>query len=139
MTLSLKNLKEYSPILARYAVALVFLLIGLDQLLKPDFWVSYFPTNLPFNIAVENAVFYNGIFDLAIGILLFIGLLTRIVSLVAALHLIIVMYYIGYNDISFRDAGIFLASISTLFHGPDKFCLDKKIFKSKLSIAPSQS
>ena len=125
-----EKIKPYSPILVRYGIGLVFLLMGLDQLIHADWWTSYFPTNLPFNIPVVSAVFYNGIFDLSIGILLIVGFLTRVISIVASLHLVSIIYYLGYNDISIRDIGILLATISIFAHGPDQLCLDKKIFKS---------
>ena len=126
-----EKIKPYSPILVRYGIGLVFLLMGLDQLIHADWWTSYFPTNLPFNIPVTSAVFYNGIFDTAIGALLIIGFLTRIISLIASLHLISVIYFLGYNDISIRDIGLLLAALSVLANGSDNLCLDKKIFRKE--------
>lgn len=124
-----EKIKPYSPILVRYGIGLVFLLMGLDQLIHSDYWTSYFPTNLPFNIPVASAVFYNGIFDTAIGVLLIIGFLTRVISIVASLHLISIIYYLGYNDISIRDIGLLLATLSIFFYGSDSLTIDKKIWK----------
>jgi|SRR3989344_387551 len=121
--------RVYAPMLVRYATGLVFLLIGLDQLTKPDLWASYFPTSLPFGMSVANAVFYNGIFDTLIGILLIVGLLTRLFAAIAALHLIGVIYTLGYNDIAIRDIGIFLAALSVFFYGSDAWSIDRKIWK----------
>lgn len=124
------KLKEYGPSLVRYAVGLVFLLIGIDQFIHPLTWAGYFPSSLPFGLTAAKAVFLNGIFDTAIGILLIIGLFTRIVAAIAALHLIGVIYTIGYNEIAIRDLGILIAALSIFFNGADKCCLDRIIRKS---------
>ena len=70
-------------------------------------------------------------FNTIIGAMLLLGMLTRIASTLAALHLIAVIVTIGYNDISIRDFGLLLATISVLLHGSDNWCLDNKIFKKK--------
>lgn len=121
------SLHKYAPLLTRYAVSLVFLLIGLDQLIKPELWASYFPQTLPFGITVAQAVMANGIGDVLIGLVLAIGLFTRIVASLAVLHLIGVMLFLGYNDITIRDAGITLAALSTAFYGSDAWSLDAKL------------
>src|SRR3989344_5102498 len=118
--------KLYAPSVVRLCVGVVFFLIGLDQLLKPTLWASYFPQTLPFGISVAQAVLANGIFDIVIGTLLLIGLLTRIASAIGVLHLIGVIYTLSYNDISIRDIGILLGALSVFLHGPDKLSLDKK-------------
>lgn len=120
------NLKEYAPQLTRYAVAIVFLLLGIDQLLHPALWQAYFPDTIPFGITVAKAIFFNGLFDTTIGILLLLGLFTRIVSAIAVIHIIGVIFTLGYNDITIRDIGILLAALATFFHGPDKWCFYPK-------------
>ena len=123
----LENLKPYAPKAVRYAVGLTFFLIGLDQLLKPSLWASYFPQALPFSIEVAQAVLLNGLFDILIGVLLLVGFLTRIASAFATIHLAGVIFVLGYNDIAIRDIGILIAALAVFFHGPDNWCLDSRL------------
>ncbi|MEK6824274.1 MAG: DoxX family membrane protein, partial [Nanoarchaeota archaeon] len=109
------------------AIGITFFLIGLDQLLKPSLWASYFPQALPFSIQVAQAVLLNGLFDMFIGALLLAGLLTRIASAFATIHLVGVIFILGYNDISIRDIGLALAALSIFFHGSDNWCLDSRL------------
>ena len=123
----LEKYKEYAPIVVRYGIGIVFLLIGLDQAFKPESWTSWLPSfasNLP--ISGETFFFLTGIFNTIVGVLLLIGLFTRIAAFLAALHLVGVMMTIGYNDVFIRDLGLFLMAISVLFFGADKFCLDNR-------------
>ena len=126
--------KEYAPILVRYGVSIVFLLFGIDQILNPQNWFSWTPRlaeTLYSN--VDTFWFVNGIFDLAVGVLLILGLFTRVISVLAIFHLVGVIFSLGYNDISIRDFGLLLAAISILLHGADKLCLHRKIFRKKFS------
>ncbi len=121
--------KPYAPALIRYGVGIVFFLFGFDQLRRPEAWIAYFPTALPFGLNVSQAVFYNGIFDLVIGALLILGILVRLVALIGALHLIGVMWTLGYSDIAIRDFGLFLGCLSVLLYGADRLSLSRKIWK----------
>lgn len=128
--MTLDNLKQYSPIAVRYGVGLAFFLIGIDQLIRPDAWINYFPAWITAFTTISKFVTINGVFDAVIGAFLLIGLLTRLVSAVAILHLVSVIYTIGYNDVAIRDLSILLAAIAIFMHGPDDWSLDKKIWKS---------
>ena len=127
----LKNLKKYSPITVRYGIGLVFLLLGIDQLTRPEAWLAYFPEFLS-NFAFEEAsfFFFNGIFDTAVGALLLIGFFTRTIAFLAVLHMIGVISVVRYNDIGIRDFGILLGTFSVLLHGKDGWCLDIKMLFS---------
>ncbi|MBS3071676.1 DoxX family membrane protein [Candidatus Pacearchaeota archaeon] len=122
--------KDYAPIAVRYGVGIVFFLFGLSQLTRPEAWIAYFPTDLPFGLVVNQAIMFNGIFDLILGALLLLGLFTRLFAALAALHLIGVMSVLGYNDIAIRDFGLFLGSLSILFNGADKWSLDRVLRKN---------
>ncbi len=126
--MSIKFNKDYAPVFVRWGAGIVFFLFGISQLINPENWLAWFPT-LNF-IEPLTLIFVNGIVDLIIGFLLLIGLLTRIIAFLAVLHLVGVIFTLGYNDIAIRDFGLLLASLSVLFHGPDKLCLDKRFRKS---------
>lgn len=121
--MNLNQLKSYAPQLTRYAIALVFLLLGIDQILHPALWQAYFPDTIPFGITVAKAIFFNGLFDIVIGLLLLLGLFTRIAAALAALHIVGVIFTLGYNDITVRDLGILVAALAVFLHGADRWCL----------------
>ena len=125
------KLASYAPALVRYGVALVFILLGVSQLVDPMDWYALFPDQVLLSgLSIHQTVLFNGSFDILIGALLLVGLFTRVVTAIATLHMLIVIVVIGtdYYTIAVRDAGVLLASLSSFLRGPDKLCLDKKIF-----------
>ncbi len=128
--MKLDKLKRYAPIAVRYGIGLVFLLFGISQLTNPGAWFSYFPDWLVQN-SIEQTVLMNGIFDLIIGLLLLLGLFTRIAGAIGVLHLAGVIYVVGWSDIGIRDFGLLLGALSVFLYGQDDFCLDNLIFRKK--------
>ena len=119
--------REYSPIILRIGLSLVFLWFGLTNIFNGKVLINYLPSfaySLP--IGPLTILLINGIFEVFFGFLLIAGLFTRITSLILTLHLLMIVSFLGYNDIAVRDFGLALATLSIFFHGPDKWCLDKK-------------
>ena len=126
-----KNHKHYGQILVRIVIALVFLWFGLNQLIDSQSWIGFLPGwayNLP--VSATQFVIINGILETVLGALLFLGLFTRLVSLILGLHLLGIALSVGYNDVGIRDLGLSLVTLSILFTGPDNKCLDNKIKES---------
>ena len=82
---------------------------------------------------MKSIMLLNGIFEVVFGTLLVIGLFTRIVAFLFFLHTLVIMFSLGYNDISIRDFGLALASLSVYLYGGDKWCLDRKLKKKWFS------
>ncbi len=128
----LEKYKKYAPAVVRYGVGIVFLLFGIDQLFKPQKWIAFTPTFAQsLYVNVNTFWLINGMFDAIIGILLIIGLFTKIVAFFASVHLIGVIVILGYNDIAIRDFGLLLASIAVFLNGTDLWCLDFKLWKNR--------
>jgi len=123
----IKN-QKYSITITRIGLALVLLWFGIDELLNPEKWFSYIPSWLPsiipFNI--ESFIILNGLVEIIIGILLLIGLYTRIIAFFAALHLLSITIAVGYNDIGIRDFGLLAMAISLVFSGAGFLSLDNR-------------
>ena len=123
----IKN-KDYSVAIIRIGLALVLLWFGIDEILNPENWFGYFPNSLtallPFSL--ETFFIINGIFEIIVGILLFVGFKTRIIAFIAALHLLSITIAIGYNDIGVRDLGLTLMAVSLIFSGAGVLSLDNK-------------
>ena len=58
--------KSYAPIVVRGGIGLVFLLLGIDMILRPDYWAGYMPSFL----SQDPLQFFlmNGILDVVIGL-----------------------------------------------------------------------
>ncbi|MDO8563823.1 MAG: DoxX family protein [Nanoarchaeota archaeon] len=126
----MSNLRKYAPITVRIGISLVFLWFGFQQLFHPSDWTTWLPSfvsNLPFSEI--NLIIFNGLFESIFGLFLILGIYTRLSSALLSLHLIGIIFSIGYNEIAIRDFGLLMALISIFFNGADEWCLDRKLNK----------
>lgn len=127
------KMQKWSPVVLRVGLGLVMLWFSLQQLTSPDGWVSYLPEwtkMLP--ISQMTFVLLNGWFEITFGILLIKGFYTRIVSLALGLHMLGIVFSVGYNPTGVRDFGIAIGLISIFLNGPSAWSLDE-YFKKKES------
>ena len=127
--MNIKKFSNYSPNILRIGVSLVFLWFGINQVLDPNYFTSYLPDFILNFSNPVNFVIFNGIFEVIFGILLLLGLFTRLVSIILTLHLFGVIFSLGYNEISVRDFGLMISSFVVFLNGKDSWCLDRKLFK----------
>lgn len=122
--------RDYAPIAVRFGVGLVFLLLGIDQFIHTAEWTGYLPewfiNLLPAWHTPEQFMIINGILDCTIGLLILIGIYTRIVAMFAVLHLFGVIISLGYNDVAIRDIGIMFATLAIALYGMDRWCLERR-------------
>ena len=118
-----EKLKEYGDPVLRIGLALVFLWFSISQLIAPENWIGYLPNFLSSNPTMF--VYMNASFELVFGILLILGIFTRTAALLLGLHLIGIIFSLGYNEVAVRDFGLMMASFAVALNGPDKFCLRK--------------
>jgi len=126
------NNKFYATVVIRISLALVLLWFGIDQILNPGNWFGYIPLSIssiiPFNLGT--LILLNGIIEIIMGVLLLIGLYTRIIAFIAALHLLSITIAVGYNEIGVRDFGLTMMAISLIFSGAGVLSLDDKKLKN---------
>ncbi len=123
------NVKEYSPILIRISISLLFLWFGATQIFNPEYLAGYLPDFILASDYANNFLLLNGVFEVVFGLLLLIGLFTKIASLILALHLLGISFSLGYNDIAVRDFILSLVAFSIFLNGKDKLCLDKILLR----------
>ncbi len=124
--------KDYSTLILRISLALVFLYFGFSQALTPDNWTGYLPGFMTNTIITPtNIVVMNGIMEIVLGIFLAIGLFTKFASLLLGLHLIGIAATIGFNPLGVRDFGLAAATLSLFFSGAGKWSIDNKNAKQE--------
>lgn len=119
-------MRPYSQVLLRVGISLVIIWFGLQQFTNAPMWTGYLPEwtgSLP--ISAITFVHLNAWFEITFGSLLLIGLYTRIVSILIALHLVGITYTVGYNPVGVRDFGLCVALFSIFLYGPSGLSLDK--------------
>jgi len=125
--MKISNWKSYGTPVARIGIALVFLIFGIDQFIRPGAWFSYIPSGvLNYGITEGSFILFNGLFDTLIGLFLLIGFFTRTASILAVLHLAGIIISMGYNDIAVRDFGLLIVALSVFLNGADKLCFDRR-------------
>lgn len=128
--LNISGLSKYSPLLLRIGIAFVFFWFGISQLLSPLQWTGLLPAftySLP--VSQTTIIYLNGAFEVLFATLLLLGLYTRVASFLLGLHLLMISYNLGYGPTAIRDLALAIATFSIFLHGPDDFCLDRRMEK----------
>ncbi|MGV8141380.1 MAG: hypothetical protein ACP5OA_04745, partial [Candidatus Woesearchaeota archaeon] len=68
----------------------------------------------------------NVLFEIILGVMLLLGVFTRISALLLGLHLVMISISLGYGATAIRDWGLSIATLSIAMHGWDRLCLMKK-------------
>lgn len=139
MKIQLQKLGLYAPALNRIGMSIVFLWFGVNQLIHPEFFIVWLPAEVQYiPIKPETFVFLNGGFEVIFGVQLFLGVFTRISSLLLGLHLAGITYTIGLSEVGIRDFGLTLATLTIFLTPIDRLTIDyllkKKAIKPELAL-----
>lgn len=99
----------------RWGLGITFIWIGIDIFRNPQNWIGFLPNQVPFDIAREGALRAGGFFDVAIGILLIVRFMPKIVGLLASIHLLGIIIMNSLDAVIIRDVGLLGASMAILF------------------------
>ncbi len=117
----------------RVGLGITFLWIGVLIFKQPEAWGGYLKPwaagLLP--VPLSQAMITTAILDIIVGFLLLIDTLTWLASLLAIIHLILVLIVSGITDITVRDIAILAGAIAILFDSLPKNFLDKFKFSRK--------
>ena len=125
----MKNPEKYTPLILRIGLASVLLWFGINQLIEPAAWSGLVNEFLENIIPAITLVRINGVAEIVMAVFLILGLFTRIVAVIHALHLLIIISALGYNDIAVRDFGLMVGAIALAFSGGGYLSLDEKLKK----------
>jgi len=110
-------MNKYASTVLRMGLGLAFLWIALLIWRDPVLWAGFLPIWLQDILPVSSGAFMQGVavFDAVVGFFLVLNRFTRIVSALAALHLLGLVLTLGFNDIAARDFGLMAASVAVFF------------------------
>jgi uncharacterized membrane protein YphA (DoxX/SURF4 family) len=117
-----------APVILRYGMTAVHLWFGIAQLIDPASWVGWVPvwmTNI--GLPAGTVVIVNAVFQTVFGVLLGIGLFTRLSAALFTVQMVVITIGVGMNAIGVRDFGLVVGSLSIFLYGPDALCLDTKL------------
>lgn len=104
----------------RLGLATLFLWFGFSQLLDGPNWIGWVPTwaTSLTGLSPELIVIGNGSFEILSGALLALGFFVRYAAILLGLHLLVLVFDIGLNDIGVRDFGLMAATFALAFLAP---------------------
>lgn len=126
-------MKKPSYHILRVGLAVTFLWIGILILQHPGAWGAYLQPwaagLLP--VPLSQAMIGTAVLDMAIGILLLVDAFVWIASLVATIHLLIVLTVSGITEITVRDIAILGAVIALMADALPKTLTEKFVSLQK--------
>ena len=127
-------MQKFSLLILRVGIGAVIIWFALQQLSNPSFWTTYLPEfTKSLQISQTTFIYLNAWFELTFGTLMILGFYTRIVSFFLAIHMLGIVFSIGYDATGIRDFGLFIALVSIYSYGPSTWSLDEFFEKKKNS------
>jgi len=119
-------LAELKPLFViRIGIAFVFLWFGISKVLNPSEWVVWLPQwTEQFPLSSTTKLVVEGLLELVLGVMLLLGLFTRLAASVTAALLLVIILVIGYNDTAIRDVGILFMAIALIINKDNPLSLD---------------
>ncbi len=122
-------LQKYAPVVLRLGLAILYLWFGVSEITNTGAWTTWVPAwaTAMTGLSAETIVQLNAAFEILAGALLAIGLLTRWIALALGLHMVLLVFEIGFNAIGMRDFAIMMATFALALFGADAYTLDKRL------------
>jgi len=122
----MQNYSHLAPVILRLGLVFVFVWFGLNQLLYPVRWESYIPEWVlsVSGQSAEKFVYMNAWFELVCAVLLALGSRIRFVASLLVVHMLTIIFAVGFTAVGVRDIGLMLALVAVVLHGPDMYSLD---------------
>ena len=125
------NKNALGLLLLRIGLGEVFLWFGVDKFFHPFPWSQYIPPWFTSLLPMKafTFIYLMGVFESIVGLLVLLGLFTRLASVLSALLLLGIIGSLGYNEIMVRDAGLFFLALGISMLGAGEWSLDQKMRK----------
>lgn len=103
----------------RLSVAVIFIGIGIWEIVQPSYWSYYIPSFLASLLNPLTLTMVHGMLLLVLGIMVLIGAYLRIASILSAIVmasiLIALITMFGFTDTIIRDLSVLLIAIALYF------------------------
>lgn len=118
-------MSRFAPLVLRIGLSALFIWFGLSELLNVSEWTSWVPAwaTALIPLKVSTIVILNGSAEVIGGAFLAFGILTRWVSLLLALHLLLIAFDIGFTAIGIRDFALAFSTFALSLFGKDDWSL----------------
>ena len=124
--INIEHYKKHAPSILRIGISLVFIWFGVSQLINPGNFLGYVPGWSLNIMSPLLTIMLNSIYEIIFGILMLLGLFTRLSALLLSIKLLIIILPTGYNDIAVRDFGLLISAVSVVLNGPDQLSIDSR-------------
>ena len=99
-------------------LVLVFGWFGIDKFLNPLLWIGFMPSSMDglFGIPITTWLIIVGIGEIVLAVLVILPnhKVRKVGAALMALHLIAIIFQVGWNDIGVRDIGLLASSVALL-------------------------
>ena len=106
------------------SLVFVFLYFGIDKFVHPILWVGFLPLWMNGMMGIENDawIIIIGVLEVVLALLLIIpvSIIRKIGTILIALHLLGIIWQVGWNDVAVRDIGLMLSAVALFFLLPGK-------------------
>lgn len=128
-----QDVESIGLLILRIGLGGVFLFFGIDKFFHPLIWINWVPSIIfsAVPIGKTSFIFIVGASEALLGFLVFIGYFARFAAGLSALHLLFILFAVGFNDIMIRDFGLLCLAAGLTSLGPGRYSFDKKIKKDK--------
>lgn len=115
------NSTRYSYLILRLGLAAVFLWLGIDKIIHPNYWLTAWAGRWTISVLSRvglnslQFVYLSAIFELLIGISMLSGLFVKFFSLLAIIFLISVFFSVGFGETAVRDIGLIGGFLAIFF------------------------
>ncbi|MDP3770786.1 MAG: DoxX family membrane protein [bacterium] len=117
-----------TSLLLRLGLGIEFVIFGYGKLTDLASWIGFVPPWMSPLLPMSTSAFLQavGVVELVLGVLLIVGLWTRVIAALAALHLLGVLIALGYNDLAVRDFVAFMSALAltALGHASCHYSID---------------
>jgi uncharacterized membrane protein YphA (DoxX/SURF4 family) len=125
------QLEKYSALSLRIGLSLVLFYFAFNQLINAEAWAGLVPSYMSFMPSI-NVIYLNANVEIILGLLILVGLFTRVAAGLFALHLVTIIFALGINNPSaIRDVGLFFAALSLALHERVYLSVDSLIKKRR--------
>lgn len=123
----MSDYSAYGITIIRIGMTGMLLWFGVQELLHPMNWEGYVPDFVMSisGLSEHTIILANGAVEVACGALLLLGVYTRVVAFVMAVHVALIGVSLGYSAIAVRDLGLAAALFGLVFTGPGALAVEK--------------